>query len=460
VPEVEEWLCDRNLLGGPLGEDHYLDEIYLATQEFMAEEWKLPRKVIGVEEWVRNGRWMEGKSGDGSTTVIDIDGKPVRSRRMKTVEGINSTDTYIANELRTPHRERMQVMQKAESGKIRPVVKTGNKVNRKMNYLSHVMEAGFAGSKASTLFAGTGGNEEIDNDIVASVRDNSTWKVPLDQANFDKRQTRKSVAVVLKAIWDYILPRVTNTPDILTVWSALWDSLFKEGSDVISGEFRSEWDNGLPSGWRWTAVLDTIINAASFKVIKKIVSARLGKDIEVGCLYAQGDDVIMSVRTVSIAAYIMDTYDKLGYEVHPLKTFISKNRAEFLRRSYEPAGVTGYIARSTVGIRFRNPAQEEPTSKAERIYPELCQWNLVSLRGAAPVQAAECFLESMRNQGLDTDTVINYILTPSSVGGGGMDVTSRFGAALFSRLKGRSKWLTLEFLYLPYLRLLQGPTTK
>jgi len=363
---------------------------------------------------------------------------------MKTVEGITSTDSYIVQELKTPYRERMQVMQKAESGKIRPVVKTGNKVNRKMNYLSHVMEAGFSGSRASTLFAGTGGNEEIDHHIVASVRDESTWKVPLDQANFDKRQTRKSVAVVLKAVWDHILPQVTNTPDIGTVWAALWDSLFREGSDVIAGEFRSEWDNGLPSGWRWTAVLDTIINAASFRVIRKIVGARLGYDINVECLYAQGDDVIMAAKTVPIAAYIMDTYDKLGYEVHPLKTFISRNRAEFLRRSYETSGVTGYIARSTVGIRFRNPAQEEPTSKAERIYPELCQWNLISLRGAAPVQAAECFLESMRNQGLDRDTVINYILTPSSVGGGGMDTNSRFGAALLSKLNGKRRWLTLE----------------
>jgi hypothetical protein len=75
----------------------------------------------------------------------------------------------------------MQVMQKAESGKIRPVVKTGNKVNRKMNYLSHVLEDGFRGSRTSTLFAGNRVNEDIDNDIIGAVQDNTTRSRQLRQ---------------------------------------------------------------------------------------------------------------------------------------------------------------------------------------------------------------------------------------------------------------------------------------
>jgi hypothetical protein len=100
--EVEEWLCEQNALGGPLGEDDYMDELYLATQEFMKEQWHVPSTLVPVKEWVRNGKWMEGRSGDGTTTVISIDGKPVHSRRMKIFEGIISTDDNIAIELLTP----------------------------------------------------------------------------------------------------------------------------------------------------------------------------------------------------------------------------------------------------------------------------------------------------------------------------------------------------------------------
>jgi hypothetical protein len=71
--EVEEWLCEQNALGGPLGEDAYMDEFYIATQQFMAEHWHKPAQIIPVKEWVRNGKWMEERSRDGTTTVITID---------------------------------------------------------------------------------------------------------------------------------------------------------------------------------------------------------------------------------------------------------------------------------------------------------------------------------------------------------------------------------------------------
>lgn len=115
--EVEEWLCERNALGDPLEEDDYMDELYLATRELMAEQWHKPKNLQSVEQWVKNVKWMKGRSGNGSTTVITIDGKPTRSRRMKTVEGITSTDSPVCTELKTPYRDMMQVMQKAESGK-------------------------------------------------------------------------------------------------------------------------------------------------------------------------------------------------------------------------------------------------------------------------------------------------------------------------------------------------------
>lgn len=54
-------------------------------------------------------------------------------------------------------------------GKIRPVAKTGNAVNRKMNYLSEVLERGLHGSRLSTLFAGEAGNERIDKPILYCI---------------------------------------------------------------------------------------------------------------------------------------------------------------------------------------------------------------------------------------------------------------------------------------------------
>lgn len=99
----------------------------------------------------------------------------------------------------------MFVLQKSESGKIRSVVKTGDRVNRKMNYLSCYLKEGLHGSPLSTLFAGEDGNELIDLDLVDAVRDDTAWKVPKDQGSSDERQSKVSIAVAMMAVGDGVL---------------------------------------------------------------------------------------------------------------------------------------------------------------------------------------------------------------------------------------------------------------
>lgn len=167
------------------------------------------------------------------------------------------------------------------------------------------------------------------------------------------------------AVGEYI-SNLTRGTDFEGVWAALWDSLFVKGAQVECGDYRGEWNNGLPSGWRWTTVLDTILNVCSFRVIARISMDRIGKKVYIGNFYAQGDDVIFSTNSELFVKTAIDTYQKIGYEVHQMKTYISTWRGEFLRRSYEPTGVTGYVARSMVNIRFKNPILASPIDKHEQ----------------------------------------------------------------------------------------------
>lgn len=154
LPEIQSWLCLPLDLGGPLGPDTYGELLKREVEEFLRTEWVSPRQQPTIEEWVKTGKWMEGKSGTGGTTSVEIEGRRTRSARAKPVDGVLKTDAAIRAELVTPGPERMVVMQKSEGGKIRGVVKTGNEVNRKMNYLSAFLEVGLHGSRLSTLFAG------------------------------------------------------------------------------------------------------------------------------------------------------------------------------------------------------------------------------------------------------------------------------------------------------------------
>lgn len=124
------------------------------------------------------------------STVVHVDGKRVKTGKMKGVMGIYWSDSDAVRDLVTASKETMDVLQKSEGGKIRPVAKTGNSVNRKINYLSEVLERGLHGSKLSMLFADELGNEAIGMDLIDAARNFRTWKVPLGQGDF---QTRRSI---------------------------------------------------------------------------------------------------------------------------------------------------------------------------------------------------------------------------------------------------------------------------
>lgn len=440
--DMQQWLVNFLRLGGPLGEDEYLELLAQEVATFMETEWHMPYEYMKPLDWCKSGKWMEGKAGTGKKITVEIGTKRVRSRRMKPLEGVFHSDKAVMEELKRPCLEEMFVIQKSEGGKIRGVVKTGNCLNRKMNYLSEVVERGLYGSELSTLFAGEEGNEKIDLDMLSAVRDNSDWCVPLDQGAFDYHQSKKSILVVLAQVLRHVL-RMVGDPEVTAVGAALWDSLNVEGARVYGAANETLWwKNGLPSGWRWTAVMDTLLNIGSFRVVQRLVGRARGKYPTIRHFYAQGDDVVYTCPDLQDIQMTITIYGALGYEVHPQKTYISRNRAEFLRRSYEPWGITGYAARTVGGLRFRNPIQEIPLAKGERLYARLVQWHLTTIRGARTDAVADMLMEDCQQMGLSPYHCAAYFLTPSAVGGGGLDPASKLGRALYGKYKPR-EWKTI-----------------
>lgn len=431
--EVLDWLVNNRTLGGSLGEATYLTELYRETISLLEEEWRVPDKLPTAREWVYEGVWMRGKAGTGGQTTIEIEGKVKRSRRYKGVDAALYDDELILTELFKPTREEMIVMQKSEGGKVRPVVKTGNPVYRKMDYLSELVESGFKGSRTSTLFAGPAGNEEIDELWLREVEDFSRLKVPLDQSSFDQRQSRNTILTVLAAIGDYCL-QFTNPEkdDYQQVWAALWETLAVRQPRVIYEKDTFIWGNGVPSGWRWTALIDTILNISSFRVAKRIVEATWKTNLPVFNICAQGDDIIFSTRGVKNVERLVYVYGHLGYLVHPQKTYISRSRAEFLRRSYEPGILTGYSTRTQLTLRFRNPIVPLPISPVERLGSRATLWMLAEQRGAKPRAVAELYLEDAEQMGVESSRAADFALTPSTYGGLGMrgDVPGTVGGWL------------------------------
>lgn len=214
--------------------EQYAQEMYCQTRDIMTQFWRGPHDIPTASEWMDAGRWVRGKAGTGEKTYVNIEGKVIKTRSMKGVDAALMEDYEIERELYTAKREEFHVMEKSEGGKSRPVVKTSNHTNRKMDFLSEVVERGLYRTRFSTLYAGTSGNEKIDVELVDLTRDRSYLKVPLDQKNFDQHQSKLTIQAVMGAVGDFLEEQ--DLPyEYLRTWRALWDSVFVLGAEVTVG---------------------------------------------------------------------------------------------------------------------------------------------------------------------------------------------------------------------------------
>lgn len=78
-----------------MGKEEYLRLIAEEVDRFMTEEWSPPKQVPTPEDWVKTGKWMQGKSRTEEHTYKEIDGKRTSTGRMKPVwEHSSATTIY------------------------------------------------------------------------------------------------------------------------------------------------------------------------------------------------------------------------------------------------------------------------------------------------------------------------------------------------------------------------------
>lgn len=125
------------------------------------------------------------------------------------------------------------------------------------------------------------------------MRDASSIKVPLDQSAFDNNQSKSTILAVLFGIHDHIIHQRETPAEYKEVWSVMWKALTTVTPKVLmEGEERA-WENGIPSGWRWTALLDPLLNIVSFRVATRYAREHYDINVPVSMANMQGDDVIL-----------------------------------------------------------------------------------------------------------------------------------------------------------------------
>jgi hypothetical protein len=190
---------------------------------------------------------------------------------------------------------------------------------------------------------------------------------------------------------------------------------------IHDGPDEWEYEKGILSGWRWTAFLDTMYNRAMLET-----AARLVPDAAILSSNAQGDDTQVELRDVYGAHLVVAAYAALGFFVNPKKFFISRDRDEYLRQVYTQSFVAGYPARAINGILWRNPIVADPPVGPTRLSEVLNAWLIFYSRTRGLEPDWEQVIQDMSGASrIAKHHVRNWIYTPASMGGGGLQPHTR-----------------------------------
>jgi hypothetical protein len=200
----------------------------------------------------------------------------------------------------------------------------------------------------------------------------------------------------------------------------------QDASVEFRGKVRTH-SRGVLSGWRWTSVIDTLINFAEHVAIAE----RLGVPILPGGMNCyQGDDTLISVKGWDTAAALVEMYNEV-LPVNPLKFFTSARRTEYLRLVLLKEGEykwrrRGYPARAVMSLMYAN-AWAGGTQSASAIAES---WSRLAGRVTNPDACLNhCVSDLCGLLRCNRTSALQLLRTPKSRGGlgfGGIGVTQRW----------------------------------
>lgn len=443
LAETRSWLGEKK----EVGDAEFRQGIYDGLRTFMDDApvtstFAANERVITVDEFVNDpGLWAGTGSSNSSGNPSEYRPK-LRYHYGRTSRSTGESKWNVA--IRTPAlqvREMVtgvsrewitfRVFIKREREKARPVVTAPDRIYLKMAYLSLFVERALQGHPSTPLFMSL--RQRIEMLRYMSARCFAdVWKMPLDQSKFDHYVTLWEVKAAMIAIRDFIVRHASLEwqAELVPVWKALYAELFTGKVNIFvprnpenerEGGTYVEWVNGMPSGLRWTALFDTMINAATYYAVQKVASRIARAPVLASRVFLMGDDDRFEVETLGHGILVWALYSHYGLQVNPNKTLLSKRFDEFLRALASREEVSGYPARILGSVVSRNPVTREEEAGILRLREQAQSWMLAVNRGLSWDKVYPHMLADLQGgSSLSQEHVIGVLACPAALGGLGL----------------------------------------
>jgi hypothetical protein len=338
---------------------------------------------------------------------------PYRFKSSRWTGFLASTPSSLANMLRQPTKQVNRMFVKPdEPAKLRTIVTGDHPTALKMAYLSMYVEPALAGCAYLPMFWSTADQVQRWTRFAEAPLTGREVFMPIDQSGFDEN-------VSLDMILDIVawLTKVAGDngggDDARRIGEALLEAL-NGGTLMVDGGASFDIERGVLSGWRWTALIDTLANYLQFREITRYVGV-----FEREVLF-QGDDVRLVLDSELDAFKVYLGYKHYGLTVNPSKFWISRSRDEFLRFVSSGGNVRGYLARTITGILYRRPGSA-PAPPQEQVLNMTDSWERTVSRGARSEVVRRLQVgELARVFSVTKEIARAFLHTPKAVGGLGL----------------------------------------
>jgi hypothetical protein len=242
------------------------------------------------------------------------------------------------------------------------------------------------------------------------------WKVCTDQSSFDTHQKKEWVVYAMRKLVERL--GFSNHPDLKLVGEHELLSMERVYLEMQSGLMK--WENGVLSGHKFTALLDSILNRAETRTVYE----RLGYEIRAEVY--QGDDSAAILSEEPSGEDMACEFGRLGLEVNPEKTWIHRERFEYLHELYVGGNVYGFPARAMRALLWRKPSMGglEPVGTGA-VLSYLDVHRMAARRGLRVLESLRAFVRSWNL--LDDRKFTSWVQTPSLWGGFGLGARGRTG---------------------------------
>lgn len=422
---------------------NFLQMYKYGCRQSLMPHYRMPTKpAITPDQFLSDPMYWATPGSSDAKRLFSVDGDIAQRSKWATANACSLVelkllyyDTKYQFNKASPKRER---------GKARMIISGDMSNYLRMSYVSYWLEDVLRSHPNTTLFYSKDQmslmwSEMVSNTIpVGTALDPNHYpttpvNLTLDESKFDHMVTLKMNEIKLDVISDFIAIYADDVskPHLLAAMSMLKQSLH-DGHVAVrfpGGRVKLvKIMNGILSGWRWTALLDTLSNMAKVHAFRYLVLIRTGRldDIAIDPITdftSQGDDLRSRSPSFNHAGIFTDIYTEAGFIVHPKKYFVSPYTDEFLRKvALYGRALIGYPARSISTLIFRSPGNSAMLFGEARMREMAASWLLTGRRCGTQQAKLEAHLvrDVARGNNVPKVAVANMLHSPAVFGGVGL----------------------------------------